>query len=269
MGRLITSILFLFSCYAATAQDSMALRLDKQVPGTFSGFELDVQGNIYLLTAEGGIRKLDRNGDSVAAYNEHRRYGAIHSVDASNPFRVLVHYRNSGTLVILDRLLNPRQVIDLRRLNLLQVRAARLSYDNNIWLYDELAARIRKIDDQGKLLLESADLRNVFPEPPSFDYIFDAERSLYLYDTSRGWYVFDYYGGFSAKYEYPGWQDPSVNEGRLTGREGNCITEVHPRPLANPVRYCPLILALSRKFCIRQGRVYVLTAEGLQIFDAS
>ena len=67
-----------------------------------------------------------------------------------------------ATVVVLDRLLNVRNIIDLRKQNILQARAIGQSYDNKIWLYDEVENKLKKIDEDGKLLLETPDFRQLF-----------------------------------------------------------------------------------------------------------
>lgn len=268
MARLARVILFIAFCYTASAQDSLTVVRSMELQGAFSDFAVDVQGNIYFVTTAAGIRKVDKNGDSVAVFNELRRYGKIHSIDVSNPFRILVYYKNTGTILLLDRLLAVRQVVDLRKLNMPQVRAVRLSYDNNIWLYDELAGRIRKIDENGKLLMESADLRNVFPEPPVFESITDADRSLYLYDITKGWYAFDYYGAFTGRFQLNGWKDAAVAEGLLAGRKGDCLLLSKPNAIAVATEYCKLPLNGALKTVLQQKLVYVLYPGRLQVFNA-
>ena len=64
---------------------------------------------------------------------------------------------------MLDRFLNVRNTIDLRSSGILQARAVAQSYDNNYWVFDELESKIKKVDDNGKVLLESADFRMILP----------------------------------------------------------------------------------------------------------
>src|SRR4051812_5566844 len=146
MGRLILIISFFLSGITTNAQDT-TFPHSKYTPiqGSITDFEVDNIGNIYLVINNEQLKKLDVNGDSIAVYNDVKRYGKISSVDASNPFKVLVFYKESSTIVILDRLLSVKNIVDLRKNHIQQVKAIRLSYDNNIWLYDEAEGKIRKV----------------------------------------------------------------------------------------------------------------------------
>ncbi|HAN66531.1 MAG TPA: hypothetical protein DCQ34_09915, partial [Chitinophagaceae bacterium] len=68
------------------------------------------------------------------------------------------------------------------------------SYDNQIWVFDEQEFKLKKISDDGRLLQESADLRQVLDTVPSPVMIMDSDNLVYVYDPSRGFYIFDYYG---------------------------------------------------------------------------
>jgi hypothetical protein len=158
-------------------------------------FTTDNLGNIYLLTATNQVKKINAKGDSIAVYNDVRRYGKIFSIDATNPLKILVYYKDFSTIIILDRLLNVRATVDLRKQNILQARAITTSYDNNIWVFDEMDSKLKKIDETGKVLFESTDFRQIFDSVPAPQSIYDRDGQLYLYDPSKGLLVFDYYGG--------------------------------------------------------------------------
>ena len=269
MGRLIFFMLVFFSCVQLNAQDTIfRYDLKKTFPGNYSDFTVDELGNIIYVVNSMQLKKFGREGDSIGVYNDVKRYGNIHSVDASNPFKILVFYKTTATIVILDRLLGVKQVIDLRKNNILGAKAIKQSYDNNIWVFDELENKIKKIDDNGKLLSESADLRNVFAEAPSFEWIFDDNRSLYLYDEKQGWFVFDYYGAFKRKYAFTGWKDVQLLGDVMMGRDANKIFVAKTGGLDysrfnSNISYAAVVKTLQ----VKKLR-YVLYADRLEIYDA-
>lgn len=218
MGRLIILIILFFSANIARAQDSLFLT-KTIVPssGAITDFSVDNLGNVYLVINQTQVKKINADGDSLGVFNDTRRFSNISSLDASSALKVLVFYREISTVVVLDRFLAVKNVIDLRKNGIQQAAAVKLSYDNNIWVYDEFDSRIKKIDENGKLLSQSAELRSVFSETPAFESIFDEDRLLYLYDKNQGWYVFDYYGGFVKKYPFINWSAVQVSGKIMTG----------------------------------------------------
>ena len=204
----------------------------KTFPTPVRDFTTDNLGNIYLLTNTNQIKKVNEKGDSIAVYNDVRRYGKIFSMDASNPLKVLVYYKDFSTIVVLDRLLNIRNTIDLRKQNILQVKTITSSYDNNIWLYDELDSRIKKIDDNGRILLESNDFRQVYEIVPSPASIYDRDGQLYLYDNKKGLLVYDYYGAQKNNYAIPQLNDVQViDKNTITARDSSHIILYKPSSL--------------------------------------
>lgn len=214
----------------ATLNLSIAKKLNSQV----IDFTTDNLSNIYLLTPTNQVKKINEKGDSIATYNDVKRYGKIYSIDATNPLKVLVYYRDFATIVILDRLLNVRATVDLRQQNIFQARAIAASYDNNIWIFDELDSKLKKIDESGKVLMESTDFRQVFDSVPTPVSLFDRDGQVYLYDPTKGLLVMDYYGAKKNNYQLRHLLDLQVID-------KNTITA---RNVSNLVLYKPATLQL-------------------------
>jgi len=206
MKRVLFFIL-IFSSLLLNAQEDTAFKLLRTINGDIVDFAVDNLDNVYLFNSTNQLKKLNAHGDSVAVYNDVKRYGRAAYIDVSNPLRLLLYYKDFSTIVTLDRLLNIRSVIDLRKNNILQVKAIGLAYDNNIWLYDEVNSKLKKIDEQGKTVLETPDFRLLFGDAPSPESIFDRDGYVYMYDPLKGVYVFDYYGALKNKILITGWKD--------------------------------------------------------------
>ncbi len=162
--------------------------------GSVHDFSVDNLGNLYVLTPAGFLKKMSAKGDSLNVFNDVRRYGAVSSIDVTNPLKILLYYKDFSTVLMLDRFLNQLNTMDLRKAGIFQAKAVGLSYDNNLWVYDEQAAKLKKIDDEGKVIMETTDLRQVLTVMPSPDRLIDRDGFVYLYDKANGLYVFDYYG---------------------------------------------------------------------------
>jgi len=192
------------------AQDEIFFTPVKKITGKYTAFTVDNLDNIYLLNNSNQLKKINANGDSVAVFNDIKKFGRATLVDVSNPLKILLYYSDFATIVVLDRLLNVRNIIDLRKYNMLQVKAIGQSYDNNIWLYDELDNKLKKLDEEGKVLLETPDFRLLLGHAISPVKIFDENKLVYLYDTTYGIYVFDYYGALKNNIMIQKWQNLKV-----------------------------------------------------------
>lgn len=183
--------------------------------------EVDILNNIFVVTATGQLKKINLDGDSIAVYNDIKKYGNPSLIDVSNPLKILVYYKNFSTAVILDRFLAQRNIINFRKENLLSVQAVSTSYDNNLWIFDGQEFKLKKIDEYGKLISESNDLRQFISDVPLPESIFDNGLYVYLYDPQKGIYIFDYYGTLKKQLPYLGWQNANVWNGSIYGFSNN------------------------------------------------
>jgi len=180
--------------------------------------------------------------------------------------RVLLYYKDFSTIVTLDRLLNIRSVIDLRKNNILQANAIGLSYDNNIWIYDQINSKLKKIDEYGKVLLETPDFRLLFGDAPSPESIYDRDGFVYVYDTTKGVYVFDYYGALKNKILIPGWKDFRVAGKYIYGITNDTLQryQISTFRIDNLKLLSPVWPALSLGFT--PTRLYALKKDSVEIY---
>ncbi len=261
-------ILYMPAIHAQT-DSILPLRFSKKIIGSFVGFTTDNLGNIYTINQANQIKKLNANGDSIAVYNDVKRFGSIYLIDAANPLKVLVYYKDFATIVVLDRLLNVRNIIDLRKQNIFQVSAVATSYDGNFWLYDNMDSRIKKIDDYGKVLLASTDFRQILEVVPQPDAMYDRDGQLYLYDANTGVLVFDYYGAYKSRLPLKGVTDLQIiDKNTVIARKGNKV--VLYKPLTFQTYYFNLNNAADDFMFSRftGNLLYILTKKGeIEIFE--
>lgn len=262
----ILYILFIIFSFSVNAQSDSAFRLLRTVNGDIVDFAVDNLDNIYLFSSTNQLKKINAQGDSVAVYNDVKKYGRASYIDVSNPLRVLLYYKDFSTIVTLDRLLNIRSVIDLRKNNILQANAIGLSYDNNIWIYDQINSKLKKIDEYGKVLLETPDFRLLFGDAPSPESIYDRDGFVYVYDTTKGVYVFDYYGALKNKILIPGWKDFRVAGKYIYGITNDTLQryQISTFRIDNLKLLSPVWPALSLGFT--PTRLYALKKDSVEIY---
>lgn len=266
MKKTIYTIILLFVFAFAKAQIDTSFRVTKTITGDIAAFTVDNLDNIYLLSSTNQVKKLNANGDSMAVFNDVKKYGKASLIDVSNPLKVLLYYRDFATIVILDRLLNVRNIIDLRKQNILQVRAIGQSYDNKIWLYDELENKLKKIDEDGKLLLETPDFRQLFGEAPVPQKIFDQDQYVYIYDSAKAIFVFDYYGALKNKILIGGWQNFKVAGKYIFGSVADTLYRYNITTFSVEDWKLPDELAKSTSFNFTSTRLYALKQDRIEIY---
>ncbi len=266
LQRHIFTALVLLICGRTLAQEDSVLKYISTIRGSFSQFAIDGLDNVYLLTTSNQLKKLNAKGDSTGVFNDVRRFGRLTQLDVSNPLKTLLYYKNFSTIVILDRFMQVRNTVDLRKQGIFRVKAFANAYDNNMWVMDEQDYKLKKIDEQGKLLFETVDWRQLFDTMPSPSRIFDRDGFIYLYDTAKGFYIFDYYGAFKNKIILPGWQNTEVAGNTLYGISGNKLYSYQQNTLRLKEYSLPAFLGKYSALQVANGKVFVLTKEGLHIY---
>lgn len=262
--RLLIWILLMPSL--AVAQETN-FKFSSTIEGVFNDFYVDNLGNIILLNENGQLKKISASGDSIAVFNNVRKYGKVHSVDVSNPLKILLFFRDFSTIVVLDRFLNSRAVIDLRKNSLYQVGTIAQSYDNNVWIYDDQEAKLKRIGEDGRIIDQSTDLRLILDSIPNPQYIIDQDKQLYLYDPQMGVYIFDYYGALKRRLPFTGWKDFAVINHTVFGRDEQYLYRYEPGSLNLKQYRLPSSFKGSKKIVVGLGKIYQLTSKGIMIYD--
>ena len=237
------------------------------IPGKYSYMDIDINGNIYLITETNQLKKIRSNGDSVAAYNDVKKFGNPSLIDVSNPLKIAVYYKNYSTVVILDRFLTYRNSINFRRENIFKVKALATSYDNNLWLFDEQDFKLKKINNEGIVLRETNDWRQIFDTVPTPSAIIDQNNFVYLYDPAKGFYIFDYYGSFKNNLPFLNWQHIAVTSGRLTGFVNDTFYSYEVSTFNLKTYKLPDFLKDYIDIKAMNGKLYLLKKTGVEIYN--
>lgn len=268
--RKIKSILIFILCLSASlaikAQSDSTFLFLKTIKGNYASFTVDNLDNVYLITTTNQLKKVNGNGDSVAVFNDVKRFGNLSSIDVTNPLKILLYYKNFATVVVLDRFLNIRNTINLRKKGIFSVQAIATSYDNNIWLFDEQEFKLKKIDDDGNRLQETTDFRMLFDSVPSPIQITDKANYVYLYDAEKGFYVFDYYGAFKNRLPFLNWSSVAISEKDMYGFSNNTLYSYQLNSFTLKQYSLPSFINNYSAIKAINGKVYLLKDDGLYIY---
>jgi hypothetical protein len=223
--------LFILTNFLSTqlgAQELNALSLTKTIKGDFEYFMPDELGNLFALTKSGQLKKYNNNLDSMGVFNEVRRYGKLYSISADNPLRTVLYFKDYRTILVLDRLMQVVNKIDLRKAGIFQVSAIAQSYDNLFWVFDEQESKLKKIDEEGRQVLATADLRLVFSEPILPRNLFDVGGFVYVYDEKNGLFIFDYYGALKNRIAFLNWKQVHPVGKQIVGIKDNSLITYTP-----------------------------------------
>ncbi|MBM3431493.1 MAG: hypothetical protein FJX92_00640 [Bacteroidetes bacterium] len=223
MRYLLLYWVFSFLAPAGWAQFDTLFKYERTLVGDIRLLTADHLGNLYLIDRKDQVKKVGATGDSLAVYNDVRRFGPLSGIDVSNPMQPILFYGDGVRFVVLDRFLNPVTQINLQASNIVQLQAWVRSYDNQLWIYDPLAYVLRKVDLNGTIGWSTSDFRLILGRPFSPARLFDQDRSLYLYEPNQGVFVFDYFGNLKNGIQIYDWSDWQVDGGFMYGRKADTL----------------------------------------------
>lgn len=261
-------IICLFSCVAygqSLPVDSLA-QPTRFLPGNYVDFQVDNLGNLYVLTADNQLKKYSPSGDSLAVFNDVRRYGKIAYIDVSNPLKLLIFYQEFGTIVMLDRFLSMISSLDLRQLGFYQVTCIGLAYDNNIWVYDALSGQLNKVSSDGTMISQTNDIRQFTDSVPDPVVLKDQGGLVYLFDPQKGAFIFDHYGGYKKMISLVNWRHFSVIDKTMYGWDGHEFLKFDDKMFAEEKKQIPTAYLPAIKILITPDLNYALKTDGIHVF---
>lgn len=189
----------------------------------------DDLGNVYTVDSTLRLRKYTSGGQLFGEYNN-TLYGLPGSFDFTNSFQPLVFYPGIGKIVSLDANLSVVEEFFLRDLNLIDVGCISRSKDNHFWVYDNIDAKIKKIDASGRILSESLMISMYWDEDIQVIRIRDTGRNVIAMVESRGLLVFDLFGTLSQKLILDNINNFYISGSHLLIQYGNCDFSLYALP---------------------------------------
>jgi len=189
----VVLLLFLSFPLSAQTSDSITYQVLKTFPLEATFITTDALQQWYIATETGQLFKYDKRGQLLFEYSNDR-LGRIGMIDATNPFNVLVYYPDLATVILLDRTLSEIKEINLLALAIFEPQAIALANDNNIWVYDPIAAQLKKIDRTGIVLFQSKNLTQAIGISIRPTFMIERNNQLFLSDPQQGIFIFDAFG---------------------------------------------------------------------------
>ena len=191
---IIIAVVTMVSCKTQLI-DSTLPQTDYDIQLKNKSISIDDLGYLYIISDRNELIRYDSNLKQEYAYSN-ERLGAISSLDVNNPLKLLLFYENYQTIIVLDNLLGEVSRYNLFDLGYNDINAVGISNDNNVWIYDPIDYKLKKLDNSGKLISESITLYNEGLEYIRPTYLAEKGNKVFLYDRDYGFYLFDNLGQY-------------------------------------------------------------------------
>lgn len=233
------------------------------IPSSLRTFQMDAFGIIYAIDRRNSLITYDPEMTKLFEYYNNG-LGDISYLDISNPRKLLVFFRDFQKIIFLDNTLSEIERFEWTMDQAFDIRAIGSSRDNNIWVYDALDYKLKKINSQGTVLMESNPLQSYLDIDIIPDYIIEADNEVYLMDELNGIATFDNFGNFLT-YTLIKAESINISNGILSYLKGGTLYQKNNN---NPLAEEQLIFQFHagvRTAAVHQKKIYYLDGGCLKV----
>jgi len=197
----VLQLLFLFTSISISliSQNNVKdFELVGEISKSSTYMTTDQLGNIYIGDGQ-NLYMYNKFGDSLNAFNS-RRYGNITFVDATDPYKILLYFRDYNYILLLDNYLAINgEAIDLQTLGFDQSSIVCRSRVNGFWVFDRIRQKIFQLDAEFNQMNETVNLIQWFGKRINPNFMVEYNNQLYVNEKNSGIYIFDHFGTFLRK----------------------------------------------------------------------
>ena len=148
-------ILLIFISVSFTQGDKKA---QVEIISPLDFFTTDNLGNIYTVKNDEVVKFLP-NGKFFARYSN-LKLGKIASIDATNPLKIILYYRDFQTIVFLDNQLSANsEAVLLDALGLEQSELVCAGSNNSFWIYNKQNNELIRFNENLKKVTATGNLK--------------------------------------------------------------------------------------------------------------
>jgi hypothetical protein len=239
-------------------------RLINSIPFNNISFTTDNLGNAYVIV-ENQILQFDSLGKPKANYSE-KNLGKLLSIDANNPFKLLLFYPDFARVQLLNSKLALQSSIQLRNLDIVQPVAVCQSNQDGYWIFDAQDYQLKKIDLNLNKKSESGNLNQLLGYSPVPNFMTESGNNIYVNNPETGILVFDLFGTYIKTIPIAHLKTFQIIGNELLYSSGNKLMKHHLKTLQETEVLLPPHddLVAAR---IGQNQLYLLTTSSLNFYS--
>lgn len=208
-------LLWLLAIGTLKAQSPWVFRWAK--PQVATAVFTDRLGDIYAVQGD-LITKYKEDGKLYRIFSN-KQLGRITRMDAGNPLKIIVFYRDLSRVVFLDNTLSETgEAIRLETMEADQTAMVCWSYDNGIWLFDPVQFTLIRYNQRLQRSNEIRNLNQILGFPVQAAWMTESGNHVYVSDPSRGILQFDLFGTYLKTIPLTGVQKFQVLDDKIVFR---------------------------------------------------
>lgn len=225
----------------------------------------DNLGNCYLIR-NNIVEKYNPNGLLLKAYSD-KSFGNITHMDATDPMKPLLFYREFARIVFLDNTLSLNGTpVNIEERGFQDVQLAAQSRTNGLWLYTGQNAELVRLDEQLEVTHRTGNLRQVLGMNIAPNYLVEYNSRVYLNSPNEGILVFDMYGTYFRTIPAKGLLSFQVQDDAVLYLKDGKLHSYNLKTLDEQQLPLPDSTALS--FRAEKERIYLRKEKSVDIYEA-
>ena len=225
---------------------------------------MDQLGNFYLVV-KNNVIKYDRNGKLINQYSN-QRYGTIQSVDATDPYKIVVFYEDFRVIVILDNQLSENgSPLDMQFSDFDQPVLACRAYNTGVWMFDQLLYKLYRLTLSMEVVHNTGNLTQMLGYQLQPNFMIEYNNTLYLNNPKTGILVFDQFGTYTQNIAIKHLDHFQVTEKAIFYVQDERIMKYHFKSLE--IESLELPVSDIKGLSVDKNRLYIITNGKLMIFD--
>jgi len=229
-----------------------------------SGFTTDKLGNVYVYRYNDLIKYDLKTGNKY--YYSNADFGNINYVDASNPLKLIVFYKDFQAILFMDKFLNPTSdPLYLYELDVFQPDLVCASNNNGFWVYDREVSSLLRFNHLKQIENKSVSLSQLLGDSLSPVFMMEHNNALYLCDENQGIHVFDTYATYIKTLPIRQVDQIQLLDDQLFYLVDNMVFSYNIRNFA--LDSIPLPVSSLRSYRVEQNELFVEQEEMIEIYQ--
>ncbi len=228
-------------------------------------FTSDKVQHCYLVSSANEVTQYNSKGEALFRYSNNQ-LGELSLIDATNPFSSILYYPDFLTIITLDRTMNETGEFSFMDLGMDNIKAVGTANDNNLWIYDEAAFQLKKINRSGEILFESDNIAMLLGKTLQANFLIAREDQVYVNDPEQGIFVFNTYGQYQKTLDFKGLQYFQIVNNQLIFQENGKLYTFHLDSLLTNSLPLPEGVSASAQIRLEKDHLFILEKDRLKIF---
>ena len=191
---LLIAFMLLFSCN--TLRERSTRHENRQA--ILTEVHMDKLENLYRVDNQVSLLKYNKDGIKLFEYSN-PSFSGIYGVDVSDPYKVLLFYRDQQKVVFLDNTLSEISISDLTHSVNSYFSCLSRSIEGDLWAYEINSQKLLKLSEDMEILEESFPLYQEGISGFSPESIGVGIENVILGDSDSGVLLFDHLGNYQKK----------------------------------------------------------------------